>query len=144
MRTPMKMPRCLFYCFIPLCLLLLLSLLSACESKMADPKGTLEKQAERYWTERMIKRNFKYTYEEELKEGLPSFETYEIKLTAITRTPTVSVKVKEVKVDGKNGSVKLSASCRIPNFPAEVDIPMGDRWIIEGNQWKHLLQVKFQ
>lgn len=143
MRKPMKMSRCFFYCFTPLCLLLLLSLLSACESKMADPKGTLEKQAEKYWTERMINRNFKYTYEEEAKEGLPPFETYEKKLSIITKIPTLSVKVTEVKVDGKNGIVKVAAKCRVPNFPADADIPMGDRWVIEGNKWKHLLQVKF-
>lgn len=139
----MKMSRHSSHCFIAVSLLLLLSLLSACESKMADPKGTLEKLTERYWTERMIKKNFKYTYEEELKEGLPPFETYEKKLTAITRIPTSSVKVNKVKVDGKNGTVTLSAKCRIPNFPADVDIPMGDQWVIEGNKWRHILQVKF-
>lgn len=139
----MKRSRHYSYCFITVSLLLLLSAVYGCEKKMADPKGTLEKQAERYWTERMIKKNFKYTYEEELKEGLPPFETYEQKLSAITRIPTSSVKVNEVKVDGKNGIVKLEAKCRITNFPAEVDIPMGDKWVIEGNKWRHIPQVRF-
>jgi hypothetical protein len=140
----MKMPKCFSpYLFLGFIFCLLLSLLSACQKEMVDAKGTLEKQAERYWNERMINKNFKYTYEEEVKEGLPPFSTYEEKMKIVNRISTLSVKVTEVKVEGKNGIVKLVARCQIPKFPSSVDIPMGDRWVIEGNKWKHLLQVKF-
>jgi hypothetical protein len=139
------MPKSILYRFlVGLILCFVLAFLSACEKKMVDPQGTLKKQAERYWTERLINKNFKYTYEQELKEGLPSFETYDKKLKIVTRIPTRSLKVKEVKVDGKDGAVKILAKCQIKGAPTLLDIPMGDRWVIEGNRWKHILQVKFE
>ena len=141
----MKMRRNILWQFgVAFALCLLVTILPACEKKMVDPEGTLKKQAERYWTERFIKKNFKYTYEQESKEGRPPFETYEKKLKIITRIPTISLRVKEVKVDGKDGIVKIVAKCRIKGAPTLLDIPMGDRWVIEGNQWKHILQVKFE
>lgn len=139
------MPRIILYrLLVVLSLWLVLTLLSACEEKMVDPEGTLKTQAEQYWTERFIKRNFKYTYDQESKQGLPPFETYEKKLSLITRITTTSVKVKEVKVDGKDGIVKIVAKCQIKGAPRLLDVPMGDKWVIEGNQWKHILQVKFE
>lgn len=124
-------------------LCLLLTFVSGCEKKMADPQGTLKKEAERYWTERLINKNFKYTYELELKEGLPSFETYDKKLKIVTRIPTRSLKVEEVKVDGKDGSVKILAKCQIMGAPTLLDIPMGDRWGSVRGRWKHVPQIKF-
>lgn len=134
----------LYRFLVGLILCLVLTLLSACQKEMADPEGTLKKQAERYWTERFIKKNFKYTYEHESEEGRPSFETYEKKLKIITRIPTTSVRAKEVKVDGKDGIVKILAKCRIKGAPTLLDVPMGDRWVMEGNRWKHILQIKFE
>ncbi len=139
-----KMPKNILYrLLVVLSLCLVLTLLYSCEKKMVDPEGTLKKQAEQYWTERLIKKNFKYTYDQESKEGLPPFETYEEKLKLITRIPTTSVRVTEVKVDGKDGIVKIVAKCQIKRAPMLIDVPMGDRWVIEGNQWRHILQVKF-
>ena len=109
---------------------------------MVDPEGTLEKQAERYWTERLINNDFQYTYKEELKEGLPSFATYEKHIEAISRFRVSSVMVEKVKVEGDQGTVTYLVICRLPGIPKEMDIPMGDRWIIKGNQWKHLFEMK--
>ncbi|MBW2708393.1 MAG: hypothetical protein JRD04_03765 [Deltaproteobacteria bacterium] len=120
--------------------LLLLTL--GCEKEMTDPKGVLEKQAAQYWTERLVNKNYQYTYKEEAKAGLPPFETYENLLKAAARVPTSSVKTKEVKIEGDIGIVTLSALCRIPGVPKDMALPIGDRWILKGNQWRHHFQVK--
>ena len=113
-----------------------------CESEMKDPKGTLEKQAKQYWIERLINRNFEYTYEEEVNENLPPFSTYKEQLKKVTKFPTSSVEVKEVKVEGDRGTVKYVVNCIIPGYPKELPVPLGDYWIIKGNKWKHILQFE--
>jgi hypothetical protein len=113
-----------------------------CESEMKDPKGTLEKQAKKYWTERLINRNFEYTYKEEAEENLPPLSTYKIQLNNVTKFPTSSVEVKEVKVEGDLGTVKYVVTCIVPGFPKALPIPLGDYWVIEGNKWRHKREIK--
>ena len=113
-----------------------------CESKMTDPEGTLRNQAQQYWTERLVNGNYEYTYKKELKEGLPPFSEYEKNLNPISQFGVSSVRVEKVTVEGDKGSVILQVACRIPRIPKEVDVPLGDRWIIKGNQWKHILAKK--
>jgi len=126
---------CIPLFFLPLFLLMIL----ACESKMTDPGGTLKEQAKRYWTERLVNNDYQYTYKEELKEGLPIFATYEKNLRVISRFGVSSVKVEKVKIEGDQGTVTLQVACRFPGISKEIDVPLGDRWVIKGNQWKHLL-----
>ena len=114
----------------------------ACESKMKDPKGTLEKQAAEYWRERLINRNFEYTYKEELKEGLPPLSTYKVQLKNVTKFPTSSVEVKEVKIEAGIGTVKLVVMCMLPGVPKELAVPLGDHWVVKGNKWRHQRQIK--
>ena len=126
--------------FVFLCGVLLV--FAGCEKKMEDPKGTLEKQAAKYWQERLINRNFQYTYKEELEEGLPAFSTYKVELNNVTKFPTSSVEVKEVKVEGDVGTVKLAVMCMLPGVPKEIPVPIGDRWVAKGNKWKHIRHIK--
>ena len=126
--------------FVTVVLLCLFSL--GCESEMKDPKGTLEKQAKQYWTERLINRNFEITYKEEDTENLPTFSTYREQLRNVTPFPTSSVEVKEVKVDGDLATVKLLVDCLVPGAPKGLLMPLGDHWILKGNKWKHKRQLK--
>jgi len=113
-----------------------------CESEMKDPKGTLEKQAKNYWTERLINQNFEYTYKEEDKKNLPSFSTYKEELKTVTRFRTSSVEIKEVQVEGDIGTVKLAVECIVPGFPKKLPLPLGDQWILKGNKWRHKRQLE--
>ncbi len=130
------------YLWFALFFSLVLLLTLACETRMADPKATLEKQAERYWTERLVNKNYQYTYKEEAKDGLPPFETYEKQLKAAAKISTSSVKTKDVKIEGDNGIVTLSAVCQVAGLPKGVPLPIGDRWILKGNKWQHHFQMK--
>jgi hypothetical protein len=126
--------------FILLCGFLLV--FAGCEEKMKDPKGSLEKQAGKYWQERLINKNFEYTYKEEVEKGLPAFSTYKEELNNVTKFPTSSVTVKEAKVEGDVGTVKLVVMCRLPSVPKEIPVPIGDIWVVKGNKWRHQRQIK--
>ena len=130
------------FCLICLSALFVFLLGPGCESEMKDPKGTLEKQAKQYWTERLINRNFEYTYEEEAKEDLPPFSTYKEQLKKVTKFPTSSVEVKEVKVEGDLGTVKYLVTCTVPGFPKALPVPLGDYWVMKRNKWKHKREIK--
>lgn len=121
---------------------LLLLLVPACENKMKDPKGTLEKQAAQYWTQRLVNKDYKDTYKQEVAEGLPPFSTYEKHLTAAAKIPTSSVKTKEVEINGDRGMVTLLITCRIPGMPKDYAMPIRDLWILKGDRWKHHFQMK--
>lgn len=127
-----------FLIFFSLCLLFGF----ACESEMKDPKATLEKQAAQYWTDRLVKKDYKVTYKQEMEKDLPPFSTYEKKLQAASRIPTSSVKTKEVQIDGDRGTVTLLITCRIPGMPKDYDMPMRDLWLLKGNKWKHHFEIK--
>ena len=129
-----------FLIFLPVIFVFLLG--PGCESEMKDPKGTLEKQAKKYWTERLINKNFEYTYKEEDKKDLPSFSKYKEELKTVTRFPTSSVEIKEVQVEGDIGTVKLAVKCIVPGFPEKLPLPLGDQWILKGNKWRHKRQLK--
>ncbi len=122
--------------------ILFLLLAFACESEMKDPKATLEKQAAQYWTERLVNKNYKYTYEEEVEKDRPDFSTYEKLLTAAAKIPTSAVKTKEVEIDGDRGMVTLLITCRIPGVPKDYDMPLRDLWYLKGNEWKHNFHMK--
>jgi len=131
-----------FLIFLPAVFIFLLGI--GCESEIKDPKGTLEKQAKRYWTERLINKNFEYTYEEETKDNLPPFSTYREELRIVTRFPTSSVEVKEVQMEGDVGRVKLEVKCLVPGFPKSLPLPLGDEWILKGNKWRHKRKLETQ
>lgn len=114
----------------------------ACESEMKDPKATLEKQAAQYWTDRLVNKDYEVTYKQELDKNLPPFSTYEKHLQAAAKIPSSLVKTQEVDIKGDRGTVTLLVTCRIPGMPKDYDMPMRDRWILEGNRWKHHYQMK--
>lgn len=135
----MRLKKYLHLCIV-LSFGLIFLLVLACESEMKDPKGTLEKQAERYWTERLVNKDYEYTYKQEVEEGLPAFSTYEKQLKAAARIPTSSVKTEGAEINGDRGVVTMVITCRLPGMPKDYAMPMRDLWILKGNQWKHHFQ----
>lgn len=120
-------------------------LLCACEAPMRDPAGALEKQGVKYWTERLVNKNFEYTYKEELEKGLPPFSEYEKRLKSITRIPTSLVKFHNLRIEGNIGFVNYYATCRLKGIAQKIDnVPLSDRWVIKGNRWKHDYQAELK
>jgi hypothetical protein len=140
-----NMPIKFFKSFLVIfCLSLSLNFLMAtgCEKKMSDPKAALEKTAAQYWTQRLVDKDYQSTYEYELKENLPPFSTYEKQLKKAAKIPTSSVTAKDATIEGDIGIVTVVATCRIPGVPKEIPMPMRDRWILKGNQWKHYYEIR--
>jgi len=120
-------------------------LLFGCDNqeKMKDPKASLEKVAEEYWQKRLIDKDYEFTYNLELQKGSIPFKEYLKKVKNAGQIQVVSIKTKEVVIDQDKGTVTLTAKCRLPMVPKEIEMPLfQDLWVIESNQWKHKLPEK--
>lgn len=107
--------------------------------KMVDPKATLEALAEQYWSKRLVDKDYKFTYDLELdKESIP-FSDYVKKMTRGEKFKVLSVKTKDVRIDGDRGEVFLSVVSKVPMVPKEVDMTLQDLWLLKSNQWRHTL-----
>ena len=109
---------------------------------MSDPKAVLEKVAVEYWTKRFIDKDYKATYDMELEKGSLSFEKYLQRVQNAGQIDYISIENKEVKIDKDRGNVVLTVTCRIIGIPKPVKKPHTDEWVIESNQWKHILREK--
>ena len=120
-------------------------LLFGCENqeKMKDPKASLEKVAEEYWQKRLIDKDYEFTYNLELEQGTIPFPEYLKEVKSAGQIQILSIKTKEVVIDQDKGTVTLTASCRVPTVSKEIEMPLfQDLWVIESNQWKHILPEK--
>lgn len=128
-----------------LSVIICIMLLFGCENqeKMKDPKASLEKVAEQYWQKRLIDKDYEFTYNLELEQDSIPFQEYLKRVGSAGQIKVLSIKTKEVKIDQDKGNVTLTAKCRVPNVPKEIDMPLfQDLWVIESNQWKHKLPDK--
>ena len=123
-------------------LVCVLFLTPGCGKEIVDPKGTLEKQAVQYWTQRLVNKDYQYTYKEEMETDLPPFSAYEKQLKEAARIPTSLVTAKDAEIKGDQGIVTLLVTCRFPGVPKDIAMPMRDLWILKGNKWKHHFQIK--
>jgi hypothetical protein len=132
-----KMPSiglCLVFVFFTVCLMLLSGCATAPE--MDDPKA-LERLAEQYWTKRLVEKDYKFTYNLELEKKSLSFSEYCERLKASGKFKYLSVKTKEVTIEGDKGFVYLTIECRMPFLRKPYALPINDVWLYESNRWKH-------
>ena len=109
------------------------------EKRMVDPKGTLEGLAATYWNKRLIDKDYQATYEMEQDKGSLSFEEYKARIYNAGGIKYVSLKVKEVQVDKDKGHVTMTVNWELAPFTKPFEAPLLDEWIIDANQWKHVL-----
>ncbi len=128
-----------------LSVIICIMLLFGCDNqeKMKDPKASLEKVAEQYWQKRLIDKDYEFTYNLELQKGSIPFKEYLKKVKNAGQITVLSIKTTEVKIDQDKANVTLTAKCRVPNVPKEIEMPLfQDLWVLESNQWKHKLPKK--
>jgi len=121
-----------------------ITLLFGCENQkeMEDPKASLEKLAEEYWTKRLVDKDYEFTYNLELqKESIP-FSEYLKRVKSGGQIEILSVKTKNVEIDQDNGIATMTARCRPRLAPGGVDSIYRDFWVLKANQWKHKLPKK--
>jgi len=123
--------------FAVFCYILSLTFFLSCATvqEKADPKASLEKLAQQYWTKRLVEGDFRYTYNLEMEkdEGALSFEAYSEKLKKVGRC--VSVETKEVTITGDRGEVFMSVGCNIPTKGYKQTLQ--DLWLYTSGGWKH-------
>ena len=128
--------RCLFCAScIAICVMFLLGCAST--QKMNDPKASLERLAEQYWTKRLMERDYKFTYNLELEKKSFSFSEYCERLKASEKFKYLSVKIKEVIIEDDKALVYMTAECSMPFLPKPYALPINDVWLYESNRWKH-------
>ncbi|EFK05546.1 conserved hypothetical protein [delta proteobacterium NaphS2] len=134
------------FVFVVLCFVLVVwfSFLSGCEKgadKMADPGPALKHQAEVYWKKRLLEKDYRAIFEMEAQKDRLPFVEYERRVNNAGQLIYLGIDVKKVEVNGKEGEVNVKVKLMLPglNEPVELGLPP-DRWVIEKNQWKHLLK----
>lgn len=140
MFSPEKRLALIFFFCMGACLMLLV----ACESrpKEEDPKASLTKAAEEYWTKRLIDFDYKFTYNMELEKDSLPFPKYLEKIKNYGQIKVLSLKAEEVRIDNNEGFVKITAKCRVAPVPKVVGLSLRDVWLYKSNQWKHKLPKK--
>jgi hypothetical protein len=118
-----------------ICLMFLLGCASA--QKRSDQDASLGDLAEQYWTKRLVERDYKFTYNMELEKKSLSFSEYCQRLKASEKFNCLSVKTKDVTIEGNKGIVSLTLECRMPFLPKPYALPINDVWLYESNRWKH-------
>jgi hypothetical protein len=116
----------------------------ACESQKetADPKILLKSLAEKYWTDRLVNFDYESTYKMESQKDSIAYSDYLLKVKNAKQINVLSIKANEVTIDDGKGVVKLTAMCRIPSIPKELELPIEDVWIKKSKEWKHQLPEK--
>jgi hypothetical protein len=110
------------------------------EKKMADPKAALAIAAEQYWKKRFLEKDYTAIYDMEAAKNDMSLEAYKKKVQNAGQIGYLSVKIVDVKVEDQKGSVEVVVSCMIQSVPTAVELSTPDKWVIQGNEWKHVLE----
>ena len=128
----------IFFCII------ILSLCPGCEGKkMADPEGMLKTRSVKYWKMRLMEKDYKAAYEMEEKKGKVPYEEYLPRVKNAGQLTYVGITVEDIKIDGDKGDVKVVVKFNLPGISKVLkDSIAGDRWVIEKNQWMHVLKIK--
>ena len=104
-----------------------------------DRDAALKATAETYWKLRMDDK-YEDTYKIEDTIGLPPFEKYREKASAMKRIKIESISVKDVHVSGDKGVVDLNWSYFLPKIPKPFHQIIGDNWIFRDGKWLHELK----
>ena len=105
-----------------------------------DLGASLEKQAKKYWDIR-LNGDVSVIYDMEYKEDLPPFDKYSVDVRRIRKLGVRRHRLKEINVDGKNGTLLVEIHLVLSPVGKTVKHKMTDYWIWDG-QWKHILNPK--
>ena len=127
-----------------LCAVTFLVLLFGCTGaqKRSDQDASLGELAQRYWTKRLVEKDYEFTYGKELEKDTLSFSEYLKKVKAAEKFTFVSVKTKEVNIEGDRGAVYLTMECITPFMPKGHKQMLQDLWLYRSGQWKHKFSDK--
>lgn len=118
-----------------------LMVFGACEKtqEMTDPKGALEQKAAAYWNKRLVDQDYKATYEMELQKDSVPYETYLKIVYNAGKIKYLKITTQSVEINDDTGKVEMRVRCMIPPISKAMNLTLGDEWVIEENQWKHVI-----
>jgi len=129
--------------WVGVCFMVVLLMVSGCnkgEKTIKDPEGAVREAAERYWTDRLVKKDVKAAYEMELEKDTISFEDYERRVANAGQIEYRSIRVDQVAIEGDAASVKLMVTYRVMGITKDMEAPIRDTWLIKGSEVKHVLE----
>ena len=131
-----------FFLSVFICVILMASF--GCEGKkMEDPEGMLKARAVEYWNMRFIQKDTRATYEMEAEKNRVPLKVYEKQVKNAGQLTYSKITVGEFSITGDKATVEMKITYSVPGFPKALDGEIvGDQWIIEKNQWMHLLKEK--
>ena len=114
-----------------------------CEpKKMIDPKEALKAKASEYWKKRLLDKDYKATYDMELEKSTIPYNKYITLVQNSGQMAYLNIRIEDVAIDGNKGSLVVKGKWQIPSAPVPISSSIKDHWILEGNQWKHILISK--
>ena len=129
--------RSFFYAFV--CLILMVSF--GCEGKkMDDPEGMLKARAVEYWKKRFIQKDTRAAYEMEAEKDRVPYEEYRKQVKNAGQLTYLKIKVGKFNIAGDKANVDMSVTYNVPGYPKALDGGIiNDQWVVEKNQWMHVL-----
>ena len=111
----------------------------AAEQKVAmGTEDSLSATAGQYWKMRMEDK-YEDIYKMEDKTALPPFEKYRDQVMAMKKIAILKHEVKEVKVDGSSGTVKVEMYISLPPATKPFKQTLHDYWTYRDGVWLHQL-----
>lgn len=116
----------------------------ACDKRpnVNELKDSLGKVAEQYWTKRLIKGDYEYTYDLEAEKGSTPYSEYLKSVKSFGQIEFLSIKVKEISIDNDKGTVLLTLGFKLPQVNMIHEQTMKDKWIYTSKGWRHEAQAK--
>ena len=125
---------CAFMCFI------LMASFGCVEKKMADPEGMLKARSVEYWEKRLIEKDTRSAYEMEAEKDRVPYEEYQKQVKNAGQLTYLKINVGKFNIAGDKANVDMSITYNVPGYPKALDgVIMNDQWVVEKNQWMHVL-----
>ena len=132
----------LFYAFM--CFILMVSF-GCGEKKMADPEGMLKARSVEYWKKRLIEKDTRAAYEMESEKDRVPYEEYQKQVKNAGQLTYLKINVGKFKIAGDKANVDMSITYNVPGVQKALDGGIfNDQWVVEKNQWTHVLKKKKQ
>jgi hypothetical protein len=110
------------------------------DKKMADPEGMLKARSVEYWEKRLVDKDTQAAYEMEAEKDRIPYEEYQEQVKNAGQLTYLKVNVGKFSITGDKANVDMSITYNVPGYPKALDGPiMNDPWVIEKNQWMHVL-----
>lgn len=104
-----------------------------------DLDESLRVKAEEYWKLRMEDEYIKI-YEMEEQTGLPKFEYYRKKVSAMKRIKINSYVIRGVSIQDDKGIVDIEFSFELPQVSKPFTQAVKDQWVFKNGKWWHILE----